>query len=155
MMRLARRGVLARLGFWLAPVALAAAITSAGIVAGYASASPVTAAVPTVEGISTPNQPPIARPVQAAPRVNAAEGTVVRLGRATEAGRVLVVEDRTGRLFQVIVAPDTVVKRAGRVVRPTQIRVGDQIVGVGARQPNGQFRAVGIRILPPLNEATP
>jgi hypothetical protein len=155
MMQWVHRFVVVGARFWLAPVAFAAAIASAGIVAGYASTGPVTAAVPPVEVAPVLDQPPIRRPIQAAPRVNAAEGTVVRLGRATETGRVLIVEDRAGRLFQVLVTPDTVVKRAGRVVRPGQIRVGDQIVGVGARQPNGQFRAVGVRILPPVNEATP
>ncbi|MCS6800921.1 MAG: hypothetical protein RMM58_03780 [Chloroflexota bacterium] len=149
-----RRDIAFWLRRWLVPAVAAGGIAGAGIFAGYASTEPVTTAVPAVAETKVAAPLPTRQPVQQAPRVNAVEGTVIRLGRTSEAGRVLFVQDRAGRVFQVLVTPETVVKRAGRLVRPTQVRLGDQIVGVGARQPNGQFKASGVRILPPLNEPT-
>jgi len=155
MLRELRRGFLFGLGFWLAPLVLVLVVSSAGIVAGFASTVPVTTAVPTVEPPAWPDDPPLPLPAQAAPRVNAAEGVIVRFASTTPEGRVLVVRDHLGRVFQVLVTPQTIVKRGGRVVRPAQLRVGDEIVGVGTRQPNGQFHAIAVRVVPPENEPTP
>ncbi|GIW05828.1 MAG: hypothetical protein KatS3mg060_0633 [Dehalococcoidia bacterium] len=154
MLREVRRGLLFGLGFWLAPLVLAVGIAGVGIFAGFASTEPVTGTVPTVEPAGKAGEPPVSQPAQAAPRVNAAEGVIIRFGRTTQDGRILLVQDRAGRIFQVLVTPETIIKRGGRVVRPAQIRVGDQIVGIGARQPNGQFKAIGIRVVPPENEPT-
>jgi hypothetical protein len=155
MLRDLRRGLLFGLGFWLAPLLLVMSIASAGMVAGFASTNPVTTAVPTAEPAVQPGDPPLPPFAQPAPRVNAAEGTIVRFGSTTPEGRVAFVQDYAGRVFQVLITPQTIVKRSGRVVRSAQLRVGDEIVGVGARQPNGQFRAIAIRVVPPENEPTP
>lgn len=150
----ARRGFLFGLGFWVAPTVVAVLIAGVGILAGFASTDPVTSSVPTIEASNGSDEPPIPQPAQAAPRVNAAEGTILRFGRATAEGRVLFVQDRLDRVFQVVLTPQTIVKRQGRIVRPATLRIGDRIVGIGARQPNGQFKALGIQVVPQENEVT-
>ncbi|MCL6649627.1 MAG: hypothetical protein K6U89_14990 [Chloroflexi bacterium] len=147
-----RRGLMFGLGFWLVPLVIVLALTSAGIVAGVASTSPVTTAVPSVEARFPPPGTVTPRPAQPAPRANAAEGTIVAIGRQTSEGRVIFVQDRPGRRFQLLVTAQTIVKKNGQRVRPPALRVGDVIVSIGTRQSNGQFRAAAILVLPPPNE---
>ena len=127
------------LGFWLAPVVLVALLVGVGIGVGFASG--------TVGGVSTlqddPDDPidvtPVPQPAQpaqpatkavVAPRRNAAEGEVVRFLRMTKDGRFYQVRDLQGRLFQALVTPQTVVKKGGKKIRPIDIQVGYDVVGL-------------------------
>ena len=61
-----RRGLMFGLGCWLVPLVIVLALTSAGIVAGVASTSPVTTAVPSVEARFPPPGTVTPRPAQPA-----------------------------------------------------------------------------------------